>query len=141
MNAYIEVSTAPLPTAETAEALFATVDQHIGGGELSQHLRVEIVGRWGDRQRMNGALEWDLIRVMEVDREREVEGRNSPQVRLQLCIDATDWTLIDADTRQVAQKPGTRALWTATVVWSDDWFGQGIEGWRVRTNEQSDQPC
>jgi hypothetical protein len=139
MNAYVEVSTADLPTAETAEDLFAQVDQHVGGGELSQDLRSEIVGRWGESHVLDGALEWDFVDVVEVDLDREVEGDSSPLVGLRYCVDASTWVSVDAATRTEVGQPGQRRLWSAAVVWSDDWFGQGIAGWRVRTREQEER--
>lgn len=141
MNAYIEVSTADIPTPDTAEALFAQVDQHVGGGKLSQDLRTEIIGRWGNEQILHGALEWSFVDVIDVDLGREVDGENSPQVNLHYCIDATALLQVDAEAEESVGQPGGRHLWTVAAVWSSDWFGQGIEGWRLREREQLDQPC
>lgn len=141
MNAYLEVSTADVPTPEEAEDLFAEVDQHIGGGELSQELRMEIIGRWGEQQTLSGTAEWTFDSVVTVDLDREVEGRSSPQVDLQYCIDMTALTPVDARTRQPSGELGDRQLWNAAVVWSDDWFGQDIEGWRIRTRDPLEDPC
>jgi hypothetical protein len=141
MNAYIEVSTAELPTAEDSEEVFARLDQHVGGGELSQELRIEIVGRWGNGQLLEGALKWDLVDILDVNLDREVDGRKSPQVDLQYCIDAAEWIPVDANTGQPVGPNGDRHLWFVAAVWSDDWFGQSIEGWRVREREQLEDPC
>jgi hypothetical protein len=141
MTAYIEVSTADIPTADQAEALFAQVDQHVGGGQLSQSLRAEIIGHWGQGQVSEGQLGWESTDLLEVDLEREIAGQRSPAVSLQYCVDATAWSHIDADTQELVSQPGERRFWHVTVVWSDDWFGQGIDGWRIRERDQSDEQC
>lgn len=133
MDAYVEVSTADIPTGDTAEALFHRVDEHLAG-LLSQELRREIVGRWGDQQVVTGDLAWSLVRVLDVDLDREVDGVSFPQVTLAYCIDATGWN--------VAGEAGDKDTWRYAVSWSDDWFGQGIEGWRVVEREGlAAQPC
>lgn len=140
MRAYIDVSTAEIPTPEEAEDLFARLDKHVGGGELSQELRMEIIGRWGDRRVLEGTLVWTPTTTLAVDLDREVDGRRSPQVRLQYCVDATELAPVGADTGPVDQPTGRR-LWTVLVVWSNDWFGQSIAGWRVRERLQLEDPC
>ncbi|MPZ27301.1 MAG: hypothetical protein GEV12_13045 [Micromonosporaceae bacterium] len=140
MNAYIDVSTADVPTADEAEDLFAQVDQHVGGGELSQELRTEIIGRWGSVQTVEGELQWDLVDIVNVDLSREVDGRSSPEVDLRYCVDATGWLPVDASGEPV-DRPGERRVWATVAVWSDDWFGQNIEDWRIRQLDERDDPC
>lgn len=141
MDAYVDVSTAEIPTVDTAEDLFFQVDQHLAG-RLSQELRGEIVGRWGARQRVTGGLDWQFLRTLGVDLDREVDGNSFPRVDLRYCVDATDWTPAAADVDDPAGFAGGRHAWRLAVSWSDDWFGQGIEGWRVVEREaREDQPC
>lgn len=141
MNAYIEVSTADIPTPDTAEDLFAQVDEHLAG-LLSQELRGEIVGGWGQQQTATGTLGWSFVRVVDVDLDREVEDTSFPQVNLLYCIDSTDWAAVDANSDDPAGVPGRTVSWLYGVSWNDDWFGQGIEGWRVVEREALDgEPC
>jgi hypothetical protein len=142
MNAYVEVSTADLPTAETAEDLFFEVEQH-ADGLLPQELRSEIVGRWGQGQIVSGQLAWEPIDVVGVDLDRLVEGNTIPRVGLQYCIDATGWEVVDAATgAHVEDEFGGRQPWQFAVSWHDDWGGQGLEGWRVvERQELSGQEC
>jgi hypothetical protein len=141
MNAYIEVSTAPLPTADTAEDLFFRVDEHLGG-LLSQELRGEIVARWAEQRVVAGALSWNYVGVLEIDLDRVVEGSSFPRVNLLYCIDATDWVVVEADSVEPTGAQGDRHLWHYAISWNDDWFGQGLEGWRVVEREAQDgQSC
>jgi hypothetical protein len=140
MTAYIEVSTADLPTADTAEDLFFRVDRHLGG-RLSQELRGEVVGRWGEQKTMVGSLGWDLLRVAGVDLGRMVEGSSFPQVNLLYCIDATEWVANVVSTGDRAGSSGDRRLWRYAVSWNDDWFGQRVEGWRVVERQALEEPC
>jgi hypothetical protein len=141
MTAYIEVSTADLPTADTAEDLFFRVERH-ADGLLPQELRSEIIGRWGAGQIVDGDLEWTFEAVVDVDLERVVDGNRIPRVRLRYCVDATDWLVVDSGTSAPAGRPGGRHLWDYAVSWFDDWGGQGLEGWRVVEGAAGhDRPC
>lgn len=144
MNAYIDVSTADIPTAGTAEELFGRVDSEIGR-EFSSELRREIVGGlWSERRVVAGTLAWDPVDVMGVDLSREVDGGASPKVDLRYCVDASDWTHVDAETGEPIANAGSPRLWVISVVWWDDWdgLGQGPEGWRVvERDELADQAC
>lgn len=144
MNAYIDVSTADIPTATTAEDLFAKVDSEIGR-EFSSELRGEIVGDlWSERRVVAGTLEWDPVDVVGVDLAREVDGGTSPKVDLRYCVDVSDWIQVDAETRMPITTIGSPHLWLTSVVWWDDWggLGQGPEGWRVvERDELVDQAC
>jgi hypothetical protein len=124
MNAYIDVSTAELPTAEEAEGLFARVEQQ-AAGLLPQELRTEIVGRWGENRIISGSIKWSFVDVSEVDLDREVNGKRFPRVTLKYCIDAIDWLTVDADTGERAAGPGSHVQWIIAADWSDDWGGLG----------------
>ncbi|MGH3681530.1 MAG: hypothetical protein ACRDT2_14965, partial [Natronosporangium sp.] len=144
MNAYIDVSTADIPTVDTAEDLFSEVSGE-GGGVLPSELRKEIVGGlWSERRVVDGTLEWALVEVVSVDLEREIRDRPAPLVDLRYCVDATAWVKVDAATGESIGSPGPRYAWGVAVAWSDDWggLGQGPEGWRVVERERrEDQPC
>jgi hypothetical protein len=138
MNAYIDVSTAPIPTAETAEALFLEVERHTDG-LLPQELRTEIVGRWGGGRVISGSLDWNLVAVVDVDLEFEVNGSSFPTVFMDYCVDAANWAVVDSDSGEPAGEPVGRHLWSVEVSWSDDWGGLGLEGWRVVERENVEE--
>jgi hypothetical protein len=143
MRAYVEVSTADVPTAEDAETLFARVDRE-ASGLLAQELRSEIVGRWAEGHRVHGALKWHFIKVVDVDLDRRMDGANFPEVGLRYCVDASNWVPIHGTTGEPVDEPGGRHLWTVAVVWSADWsgLGQGPEGWRIgQRDAQVRRPC
>jgi hypothetical protein len=143
MNAYVEVSTADLPTAETAEDLFAQVERQ-AAGLLPQQLRTEIVGRWGERRIMEGSINWSFGAVVEVDLDRKVEGSRYPRVSMDYCVDSSEWRAVDADTGEQVNVSRSQHLWRIAADWSEDWsgLGQGPEGWRIaELDELRDQAC
>lgn len=141
MGAYVDVSTADLPTPEEAEELFFQVEQH-ADGVVPQEMRGEIIGMWGAGQTATGELRWQVLEVVNVDLDRRVEGNDIPRVDLRYCIDETGWALIDADTGSTAVGNGSTLVWTLGVSWYDDWGGQGLEGWRVTERQQlGEDPC
>jgi len=140
MTAYIEVSTADIPTADQAEELFQRVEQHTDGS-LPQELRGEIVGRWGEGQTNKGTLEWRIVEVIDVDLERVVEGSVIPRVTLRYCISADDWITIDTETGTQVGDYEARRSWDYAISWHDDWGGQGLVGWRVVERHEPGQPC
>jgi hypothetical protein len=134
MTAYIEVSTADIPTADQAEALFFRVDEHLAG-LLSQELRTEIVDRWSEQRTVDGELNWNYVRTIDIDLNRVVDGSVLPRVNLLYCIDATRWVVVNALTRQPTGDEGVRQFWRYALSWSDNWFDQQLEGWRVVERE------
>jgi hypothetical protein len=141
MNAYVEVSTADLPTAETAEDLFFEVEQHADGA-LPQELRSEIIGRWGEGQVVEGTLQWRLTDVVDVDLGYEVNGAVFPTVFLKYCIDATNWVVVKAETGEPTGEPGREQAWSVELSWSEDWGGLDLEGWRVVERQEAEgQRC
>lgn len=140
MTAYVEVSTADLPTAQTAEDIFYEVDQH-AAGLLSQELRTEIVGRWSQSQVGLGEMVWSLHAVDGVELDYEINGDSYPTVHLVYCIDGTNFAIIDAESRESVDGASGQALWRYTLQWSEDWFGQGIVGWRVTERFEQGVEC
>jgi hypothetical protein len=141
MNAYIDVSTADIPTPDTAEDLFLEVEQHTDG-LLPQELRAEIVGRWGKGRVIDGSLDWSLVAVTDVNLGFELNGLPFPTVYLDYCIDATDWVEFDSAGGGAANESAGQHPWSVEVSWSDDWGGLGLEGWRVvERDEMRERTC
>lgn len=140
MTAYVEVSTADLPTAQTAEDTFSKVERH-SDALVPQQLRSEIVGRWTEGKIMYGTLHWSIIELLAVDLNHQIDGITMPRVDLRYCIDATEWSEVDPTNKASEGEKGSRTSWTFSLAWHDDWGGLGLEGWRVidRIGEQS--PC
>jgi hypothetical protein len=139
MTAYIEVSTADIPTADQAEELFQRVEQHTDG-QLPQALRDEIIGRWARNSVASGTMKWELSEVVGVDLEYEVSGVSFPTVFLTYCIDLTNWSAETEGAEQPDMSHGQQ-LWNVEISWSSDWGGLGLEGWRVVERAEQDMAC
>jgi hypothetical protein len=78
---------------------------------------------------------WVFQRLLSVDWEREVEDRAVPEAIFEVCVDDSEWILVDEETRDPvnADVVGPH-LWTVTAWWFED-REVGPEGWALSQRE------
>ena len=84
-----------------------------------------------------------MTEVVEIDRNTlKVRSGEVYPCHVEVCIDETDWSVVDKATGEVVQEPGSRYVSTMTVAWQDESTGDPIEpGWYVFSRRDSSEPC
>lgn len=158
---------------ETAQELFETfvtryqqilIDGepalNVNFGQLGPLGGLLAIGTWDEvddnhqnGRRAEGALSWSLVDV-EVDLDNITtfgdEDLHIPLVRLQYCVDATDWRIVDSETGQpagpgthrVMAEPGRSHLATMELTYYDPHpDGENPEWWFEKWENEEAQQC
>jgi hypothetical protein len=88
-----------------------------------------------DGQLRTGRPEWRDSRLIEIDWDHEIQDRLVPEAIFEVCVDDSNWTLVDAETGEpVAGDRGGPHLWWVTASWVED-QESGPDGWGLTQRE------
>jgi hypothetical protein len=83
-----------------------------------------------------GTLTWEFIGVEEVDLDLQ-----APRMTVLICVDESEWSLVDRDSRDVVEGPGDSYIATVESIYLSDEHDRHRqeEAWRVRAWDDHDR--
>jgi hypothetical protein len=88
-----------------------------------------------DGQLRMGRLEWRDAQLVSMDWDREVQDRVVPEAIFEVCVDDSEWVVVDAETGEpVGVEPSGPQLWTITAWWAEE-REFGTDGWAPSQRE------
>jgi hypothetical protein len=137
MTAYVDVLTA----GEGADIDTIFQVTRYAGGQARRDVHGEIFDNFMADQVADGTLAWEFLEVIEVDFDRMVADRESPEVQLRYCLDATDWRVVEKDGGATVTEPRGRHTALITGSYLDQWGDTGPDGWRIGAWDNEETEC
>jgi hypothetical protein len=140
MREYVALATSGDPPGVEAIAPVLIAIAHPLRGDIN----TELVDNYRGDRRREGAIEWRLIEVVEVDLTRVIRGEEAPFVELRYCLDFSNWVTVSKETGERLSGPGSQRAATAEAELFDplDPNRPGPQ-WHVYEwgDEEGDEPC
>ncbi|QSB16466.1 hypothetical protein JQS43_09390 [Natronosporangium hydrolyticum] len=137
MTAYVDVLTA----GEGADIDTIFQVNRYAADQASIDVHEQIVDNFLADQVADGTLDWEFLEVVEVDFDRIVADRESPQIQLRYCLDATDWRVVERDGGATVTEPLGQHTALITGRYSEQRSDTGAQGWRIAGWDNEETPC
>jgi hypothetical protein len=102
---------------------------------LRDEVGAELIQDSRDGRRRTGRPVWSEARPLEFDWDREVQDQVVPEAIFEVCVDDTEWIVVDADSGEpIGGEQAAQQLWTVTAWWAEQ-RDFGPEGWALAQRE------